>query len=147
MAWADLAVTSASVTSLELAYMGVPMATAVLAENQEGLAAGLVERGAAIDLGSCDDLTPQQISQAVSSLLVDRIGRQAMSDAGRAMVDGRGAVRIMAVMGRDFLHLRRPSLGIVDVCGSGRTILLPGRILSIQIQSPGRNTRFGFMNG
>jgi UDP-2,4-diacetamido-2,4,6-trideoxy-beta-L-altropyranose hydrolase len=111
MAWADLAVTSASVTSLELAYMGVPMATVVLAENQEGLAAGLVERGAAIDFGSCDDLTPQQISQAVSSLLVDRIGRQAMSDAGQAMVDGRGAVRIMAVMGRDFLHLRKAEPG------------------------------------
>jgi UDP-2,4-diacetamido-2,4,6-trideoxy-beta-L-altropyranose hydrolase len=111
MAWADLAVTSASVTSLELAYMGVPMATVVLAENQEGLAAGLVERGAAIDLGSCDDLTPQQISQAVSSLLVDRIGRQAMSDAGQAMVDGRGAVRIVAVMGRDFLHLRKAEPG------------------------------------
>ena len=107
MAWADLAATSSSVTSLELAYMGVPMAALVLAENQEGLAAGLVESGAAIELGSCDGLTPQRISQAVSGLLVDRLGRQAMSDAGQALVDGRGADRIMAVLGRDFLHLRK----------------------------------------
>ena len=106
MSWADVAVTSASVTSLELAYMGVPMAAVVLVENQKGLAVGLIDRGAAVDLGSSKDLTPQKISQAISGLLVDPRGRQAMSDAGQTMVDGQGADRIMAVLGQGLFFLR-----------------------------------------
>jgi RimJ/RimL family protein N-acetyltransferase len=97
MAWADVAVAAGGSTAWELAFMGLPAALIVLADNQRRVAAALGEAGIAVNLGECP--TPEHIADAVSGLLLNADLRRQMRDLGRAMVDGRGAARVV-----DFLR-------------------------------------------
>lgn len=94
MAWADLAVAAAGTTALELAYMGVPALLVVAAENQVRVAEAMAHAGAAIDLGWHDRLEATQVRRALAALVEQDSQRRAMREAGRALVDGRGAARI-----------------------------------------------------
>lgn len=98
MAGADMALTAAGSTCWELAYMGVPMLCVVLADNQENIARGLDERGAARSLGRASGLGPEGYARAVRELAQDRAARQSMLKASRSLVDGRGPERIAAAM-------------------------------------------------
>ena len=93
MAWADLAVTAAGSTSWELARTGTPQLAIAIADNQRPVIHGLTEAGLAIDLGVGD------VAGAVEALARDRPRREAMSARGRELVDGRGALRVVAAMG------------------------------------------------
>ncbi|MBN2564006.1 MAG: UDP-2,4-diacetamido-2,4,6-trideoxy-beta-L-altropyranose hydrolase [Phycisphaerae bacterium] len=98
MAWADLAVTAGGSTCWELAFRGVPMLVAVLAENQRAIAAGLEEKSAGINLGEERSLHPEDIAGHIQSLAADAARRRRMSAAGRALVDGRGTARVVGKM-------------------------------------------------
>jgi spore coat polysaccharide biosynthesis predicted glycosyltransferase SpsG len=99
MAWADVAVSAAGSTTWELLYLGVPLVLVTLADNQRDIAASLGRAGVALELGWHADVTPSAIVSAVSSLASDHRRRHAMRDAGRAMVDGRGADRVAEAIG------------------------------------------------
>ena len=94
MAWADVAISGAGSTCWELAFMGLPAAVLVLADNQRGIAAGLAEYGTAINLGEAAEATDAQIADALCSLLGDRGLRARMSRKGKGLIDGRGAERV-----------------------------------------------------
>lgn len=94
---ADLAVVSAGSICYELAYLGVPALTVIVADNQQGIAHGLHRAGVARDLGWADELSDRAIVDAVESLRHDP-ARGAMSRAGRALVDGDGADRVLLEM-------------------------------------------------
>ncbi len=98
MAWADLAICAGGSTTLELAYMGLPSLLITLAENQVPIADALDRVGAARKLGWISDLNSDRISQAVLDLAHDQRARQAQSEVGRKMVDGRGAERVVAAL-------------------------------------------------
>ena len=98
MAWADLAVSAAGTTCWESAVMGLPAAVLVVAENQRLLAERLSEAGVATYLGRSEDLTPEQLADALSALCHDRGRRRRQSEAGRTLVDGCGVERVVAVM-------------------------------------------------
>lgn len=100
MAWADVAISGAGSTCWELAFMGLPAAVLVLADNQRGIAAGLAAHGTVINLGEAAEATDAHIAEALSSLLGDRGLRARMSRKGRGLIDGRGAERVVQ-------HLRR----------------------------------------
>ncbi len=89
----DLAVTGAGVTSLELACIGVPAIHVVLADNQMLGAQAAQEQGIGLNLGNVPawDLSTFQIAYRA---LESREKRQAMSLAGRSLVDGLGAQRL-----------------------------------------------------
>jgi UDP-2,4-diacetamido-2,4,6-trideoxy-beta-L-altropyranose hydrolase len=99
MAWADLAVAAAGSTSWELARVGTPQLAIVLAENQELVARSLEAAGLAVSLGWHADLRPEQIAAAVDGLAKDRRRRAELSRRGREVVDGQGALRVLAAMG------------------------------------------------
>ena len=95
---ADIAVAAAGSTSWELAATGVPTLLTTVADNQLRIADQLDKAGAAISLGSVDDLTPARLLKDLTGLMEDRQLRSRMSRKGRELVDGKGATRVVARM-------------------------------------------------
>jgi UDP-2,4-diacetamido-2,4,6-trideoxy-beta-L-altropyranose hydrolase len=105
MAWADMAISAAGSTTLELAYMGVPMLLVVLADNQQAVAEEMEALGAAQNLGRTDKLTTAAIANAIEALISDHGERERFSRAAKNLVDGLGARRVaLALLAT--IHLR-----------------------------------------
>ena len=94
MAWADVAVSAGGSTCWELAFMGLPTVVLVLAENQQGIAAGLGEAGVVLNLGWYAEASIAQVANTLAGLLEDRGLRRQMSQQGRELVDGLGSERV-----------------------------------------------------
>jgi UDP-2,4-diacetamido-2,4,6-trideoxy-beta-L-altropyranose hydrolase len=97
LSWADAVVCGGGTTAWELCCLGRPSALVVLADNQRVVAAGVAAAGAGIDLGWYRDLDDDDVRSAVGQLL-DPKRHQTMSTAGRALVDGQGASRVVAAL-------------------------------------------------
>jgi UDP-2,4-diacetamido-2,4,6-trideoxy-beta-L-altropyranose hydrolase len=102
MAWADIAVTAGGSTSWELACMGLPSLTIVLAENQKRSVSELVAAGVAASAGWHEHVTAEHLAGKLGRLLHDPVQRLRMSEHGRALVDGKGADRVAAVLRERF---------------------------------------------
>ena len=103
MAWADVAISAAGTAAWEMAFMGLPVLLVVLAENQQPIANALVDAGAALSLGPANALDAQDISHKLRGLTSSLEALEKMSACGRALIDGRGAERVVAAMfGTDF---------------------------------------------
>ncbi|MGE0432705.1 MAG: UDP-2,4-diacetamido-2,4,6-trideoxy-beta-L-altropyranose hydrolase [Planctomycetota bacterium] len=98
MAWADVAITAAGVTSTELLAVGTPAIQVITADNQRRIAAAMQQAGASILLGEARDVTADSFVGPLLALLDDAPRRQRMIDAGRQLVDGRGPDRVVAAM-------------------------------------------------
>ncbi len=98
MAWADLAVSGAGSTCWELACLGLPAVTLVLAENQQIIADELAAAGAVLNLGWHAKVSIDRLATAVDALLFSSFRRLCMSRTGRALVDGKGAHRVAATL-------------------------------------------------
>ena len=94
MAWADCAVTAAGSTCWETCFMGLPSAVVTLAENQAPVARGLSACGAAVSLGWHAQISPVRLAAAITDHLLPLGCRRTMSQAGRELVDGNGALRV-----------------------------------------------------
>jgi UDP-2,4-diacetamido-2,4,6-trideoxy-beta-L-altropyranose hydrolase len=106
MAWADLALAAAGSTTWELAYLGIPTLLVAVADNQRPVARAAAAAGCAADLGRWDDLTAAGLAATLEQLAADSERRAAMSTAGRALVDGEGAARVVQAMTGAPLRLR-----------------------------------------
>ena len=95
MAWADMAVSAGGSTCWELAFMGLPTVVLVLAENQQGIAAGLGKAGVVLDLGWYTEASIVQVANTLVALLEDWGLRRQMSQQGRKIVDGGGVERVV----------------------------------------------------
>jgi len=98
MSWADLAVTGAGGTCWELACLGVPALSLVIAENQRSIAEELAAAGAVVNLGWHTDVAVERVATAVNGLLYSSFRRLRMSQQGRALVDGKGASRVASAL-------------------------------------------------
>ncbi len=102
MAEADLVLTAAGSTCLEIACVGVPLVTVVVADNQRGVGAALTARGIGRVLGESPVVTAGVMADAVDELLapvsVDLC--HAMVQAQHAAVDGLGAGRVARALTR-----------------------------------------------
>jgi UDP-2,4-diacetamido-2,4,6-trideoxy-beta-L-altropyranose hydrolase len=94
MAEATLAVSAAGSTCWELAFLGVPAALLVAADNQTRIAEGLAAAGFALSLGAAAPFPTAALRDAVGGLLDDSTQRARMARAGRSLVDGRGTDRV-----------------------------------------------------
>lgn len=95
MAWADLVITAAGSTCWELAFMGVPMITVILANNQEPIAASLAEQGAALNAGWHNMLDDVNLADKVLLLLNEPEKRRQLSQHSRELVDSYGSRRVI----------------------------------------------------
>lgn len=98
MAWADMALSAGGSTCWELAFMGLPALTIVLAENQVTLAAGLAAHGVARNMGWYTDLAEQTLADAIEEILLDCTARRNMGIRGQVLVDGEGGHRVARVI-------------------------------------------------
>lgn len=93
LAAADLAIGHCGVSSWERAVLGLPAVALVNADNQEGVAAALRQRGAAAWLRPIQETRAADIATEVRFLLENDDARRAMSSAAAELVDGQGAQR------------------------------------------------------
>lgn len=105
MAWADVAVSAGGTTSWELAFMGLPALTLVLAKNQERSTKELVKRGVLVSLGNGRSAGVGEIGRGLERLLASSGMRRDLSQNGPLLVDGLGARRAVEAM----LKLERDS--------------------------------------
>ena len=95
---ADVAVVAAGSVCWELAYLGVPLVTIVVADNQEPIARALDDAGLARSLGWFDKIRDEQVVDAVRALCDSYEPRRAMSERARQLIDGRGGDRAVGAM-------------------------------------------------
>lgn len=98
MARADLAIGGCGSTSWERCCLGLPALCVILAANQARIAADLAARGAIVLLGEAADVGEDALAQALLGLVQDPQPLAAMSAAGLALTDGRGAARVCDFM-------------------------------------------------
>lgn len=98
MASADLALSAAGTTVWELCALGVPTVLVTAAANQVRGAAALDRAGAAVDLGPVAALTARGLGAHLRSILADAPLRARLSTAASALVDGRGAGRVVEAL-------------------------------------------------
>ena len=98
---ADLAVSGSGVTLLELAATSTPMVAIALADNQRPNFEALTKADVALGAGSAADPDlVDAIEATVKRLAEDSTLRAVMGARGRALVDGEGASRVAALIGR-----------------------------------------------
>jgi UDP-2,4-diacetamido-2,4,6-trideoxy-beta-L-altropyranose hydrolase len=98
MAWADMAISGAGSTCWEMCLLGLPALLIPVAQNQDSSARDLAMMGAAALLNTRCELEASAIAATIeefarSQALRERIGRTA-----RQLVDGNGALRVMAAI-------------------------------------------------
>ncbi len=98
MGWADLAISAAGVTCYEMACVGLPNATLTTSESQRPVIDAVAQLGAVVSLGSAQSIQPLALAEIIASLLADPSRRQTLMQQGRALVDGRGADRVVHAM-------------------------------------------------
>ena len=106
LAWADLGVSASGSTCWEICALGLPSLVLPLNSNQLPIATGLASEGAAANLGLAAHFDAPAFSSAVRTLANDQHARSAMSLAGRRLVDGRGAARVVTQLKSKLIHLR-----------------------------------------
>jgi UDP-2,4-diacetamido-2,4,6-trideoxy-beta-L-altropyranose hydrolase len=106
MDWADVAIGAGGTTSWELAFSGLPSMVLTLADNQEAISAALDRAGLAINIGRWNGEAKARLARTVPQLLLDSRRRERMSQAGRQLVDGLGARRVLVRMSASQLNLR-----------------------------------------
>jgi UDP-2,4-diacetamido-2,4,6-trideoxy-beta-L-altropyranose hydrolase len=111
MANADVAVAGAGTTSLEMCFLGLPALLIVLADNQQGVADELGKQGIVLHLGRGSNLVRSTLAAQLRSLAGSPAVRREMSQRGRALVDGRGAERVVRAMNSGTLSIRLAEAG------------------------------------
>jgi UDP-2,4-diacetamido-2,4,6-trideoxy-beta-L-altropyranose hydrolase len=106
MAWADVAIAGAGVTSYELCYMGLPALLLVVAENQRLIAERLAQLGIAVNAGKPREFSGEVLARELQALIESSERRRAMSHRARELVDGLGSERVRAALLDRELRLR-----------------------------------------
>jgi UDP-2,4-diacetamido-2,4,6-trideoxy-beta-L-altropyranose hydrolase len=93
MLWADLAVSAAGSTVWEMCLLGLPCLLVVTAENQEGLARRIQERGLACGVYRTDEW--RRLEGALRAWLDDQARRDECSRRMQEVVGGGGARKVL----------------------------------------------------
>ena len=96
--WSDVAITAAGSTCWELAYMGVPMITIVVAENQIAISEYLENSGVSLNLGWFQCIKEEDINLLLYGLLDSHDSMRDMNKKGKILVDGYGCDRLVTYM-------------------------------------------------
>lgn len=94
----DLVVTAGGSTCYELAFMAAPFAVVAIAENQLGIAQGLAQHGACINLGWHHQLSAKQVSDVVNEMIENQALRSRLSQAAKGLIPANGAKRVAETM-------------------------------------------------
>jgi UDP-2,4-diacetamido-2,4,6-trideoxy-beta-L-altropyranose hydrolase len=98
MSAADIAIGGAGTSSFERCCLALPTLLILAADNQHDIAKSLVGAGAAAMIATAGPLTSSQVAEALTRLCGDATARAKMSKAAVQLCDGRGALRVLAVL-------------------------------------------------
>jgi UDP-2,4-diacetamido-2,4,6-trideoxy-beta-L-altropyranose hydrolase len=98
MAEADLGIGAAGTTSWERCCLGLPSLVVTTAANQNSIATGLAQAGAARVLGDHRALSEVKITGVVASLTGDEAARRKMTDNAARLCDGLGGDRVLLTL-------------------------------------------------
>jgi UDP-2,4-diacetamido-2,4,6-trideoxy-beta-L-altropyranose hydrolase len=98
MARSDVAISSGGSTVWELAFMGLPSVVGAATAGEELVLEGLKSHGLFLPVGRFAGIQGDDVLHRAMELLGDVRARTAMSSRARAVVDGRGASRVLDVM-------------------------------------------------
>jgi UDP-2,4-diacetamido-2,4,6-trideoxy-beta-L-altropyranose hydrolase len=107
MAWADVAISAAGITSWELAFMGLPSLLLIQADNQSATVEGLTALGVAQSLGRSDHLSSDDIARHLRDVLETLEARAVMARRGPQIVDGDGVARVLMHLEGTGVRLRK----------------------------------------
>jgi UDP-2,4-diacetamido-2,4,6-trideoxy-beta-L-altropyranose hydrolase len=97
MAWADLAISAAGSTYLEMCMLGLPSIVIDGADNQLPIAHELHGRGGAVHVARGAAIV-EELALQLETLVNSAQLRAHLSERAAALVDGRGAARVVAAM-------------------------------------------------
>jgi UDP-2,4-diacetamido-2,4,6-trideoxy-beta-L-altropyranose hydrolase len=106
MAWADIAISAGGSTCWELAYMGTPFITLIIADNQIKVADTLHTAKAAISIGD-KSFIEKRLKPALALLINSKELRQRLSINAKSLIDGEGCDRVINQMDGRKISLRR----------------------------------------
>ncbi|MEM1156929.1 MAG: UDP-2,4-diacetamido-2,4,6-trideoxy-beta-L-altropyranose hydrolase [Verrucomicrobiota bacterium] len=106
MDWADMAITAAGTTTMELCYMGLPSLVCVLADNQLRVVKKLEDLGIVQSLGDIRIWDEQDAYSKLVLFLENRSLRKEMGGRGSALVDGAGVSRVYKTLLEEAVSLR-----------------------------------------
>jgi spore coat polysaccharide biosynthesis predicted glycosyltransferase SpsG len=95
---ADMAIGAGGTSALERACLGLPCIVIALADNQTGMIAALEDAGAIDFAGRLEQLSQDDLAKRIAAMASDADRRHRLSVAARALVDGRGAARVAAIL-------------------------------------------------
>lgn len=95
MLWADIGVTAGGSTTWEMALTGLPFLAIALADNQQRSVQALAERGVCCTLRPKQPIEEEILFQ-IHSFLHCSESRTHMSQKGRCLYDGLGAIRVVS---------------------------------------------------
>lgn len=98
IARADLFIGAGGSTTWERCCLGTPSIVIAVAQNQEAIAEGCAEAGAAMYLGVASDVTTDVLAGALKTLIQNPDALVAMSRSAMQLVDGHGASRVAAAL-------------------------------------------------
>ncbi len=98
MATADVAISASGATCWELCFLGVPSLLIDIAPNQTPIAECLHRDGYAIHAGAANSLSVERLANQLQDLMGSQPLRRGLSDRCMSLVDGGGAVRVIAAM-------------------------------------------------
>jgi UDP-2,4-diacetamido-2,4,6-trideoxy-beta-L-altropyranose hydrolase len=103
MAQHDVCIGAAGSTVWERCALGMPTLMLVLAENQKTIAQNIAAAGAAINLGSIEQLTAEALADELYRLHSDKQHYLSMAEHAIAVCDGMGCERVLMAI---FEHLK-----------------------------------------
>lgn len=92
----DAVITAAGTTTYEAACLGVPMAVLALFDNQQGIARGMADEGAAFHIAEWDETN--ELREGMATFLADAEGLVERARRAMRVVDGLGASRVVEAM-------------------------------------------------
>ena len=95
MSLADVAIGTAGASAYERAVLGLPAILVTVADNQRGIAQITIAAGAAADAGGLVGHVCARIGAQLQRLIENALARIEIAQASSALVDGRGAIRVM----------------------------------------------------
>lgn len=93
---ADLCIGAAGSSTWERCCLGLPTINIVIADNQKTIAKILGAKGAIIDAGTLQDLSPKTLANRfLEPLINDKYKRKSLSQTSRGICDGKGVVKLI----------------------------------------------------
>ncbi len=106
MTEADLFVGAGGGTSWERAALGLPTICIAVSNNQQANGEVMAISGAHVYLGTREQVSVEQLRQAIGFVAENFYLRQSLADRSRRLVDGGGALRVAVALAGAVLNLR-----------------------------------------